>query len=125
MVAVNPTKGFLYVITKEHPTLDKLALPGQDREGGRGVPSALPAASVDVTPSAAPADGFTRYRSPVNFMTQSGGLSAMGPHVVNPHRLRSQLRERSDGRFQTGESWRWRTWGITALALGLLAADPW
>jgi glucose dehydrogenase len=79
MVAVNPTKGFLYVITKEHPTLDKLALPGQGREGGRGMPGALPAASADVAPAAAPADGFTRYTSPVNFMTQSGGLSAMGP----------------------------------------------
>jgi glucose dehydrogenase len=56
MVAVNPTKGFLYVITKEHPTLDKLA-----------------------PPDAASTEGFTRYTSPVSFMTQSGGLSAMGP----------------------------------------------
>ena len=55
MVAVNPTKGFLYVITKEHPTIDKLASP------------------TSVT------DSFTRYTSPVNFITQSGGLSAMGP----------------------------------------------
>src|SRR5579863_5682249 len=59
MVAVNPTKGFLYVITKEHPTIDKL----------------VPPASVT--------DGFTRYTSPVNFITQSGGLSAMGPPWSN------------------------------------------
>jgi len=29
MVAVDPPKGFLYVITKEHPTLDKAAIAGQ------------------------------------------------------------------------------------------------
>ena len=48
MVAVNPTKGFLYVITKEHPTLDKFELrqgtgPGA---GGRGVNGATAAAPV-------------------------------------------------------------------------------
>ena len=82
MVAVNPTKGFLYVITKEFPTLDKLQLPGQGRGAGGGPPGALPAApaaTVPVTPASAPADGFTRYTSPINFMAQSGGLSAMGP----------------------------------------------
>ena len=31
MAAVNPTKGFLYVITKELPTFDKLQLPGPGR----------------------------------------------------------------------------------------------
>ena len=42
MVAVDPTKGFLYVISKEHPTLDKLVLPGQGRRGGRGGPRPPP-----------------------------------------------------------------------------------
>jgi glucose dehydrogenase len=83
MVAVNPTKGFLYVITKEHPTLDKLVLPGQGRAAGGGVNGAPAAAPVSVAPPTAPADGFIRYASPVNFITQSGGLSAMGPPWSN------------------------------------------
>jgi quinoprotein glucose dehydrogenase len=56
MVAVDPAKGFLYVITKEHPTLDKLQLPGQGR-GGRG----------GAQPPPPPAEtSFTRYTSPAN-----------------------------------------------------------
>ncbi len=88
MVAVNPTKGFLYVITKEHPTLDKLVLPGQGRRpGGQGAPPAAPEpvapTAASAAPPTAPADGFIRYTSPVNFITQSGGLSAMGPPWSN------------------------------------------
>jgi glucose dehydrogenase len=75
MVAVDPPKGFLYVITKEHPTLDKLQLPGQGR-GGRGRGPIAPAPLPD--PSA-PVDNFTRYNSPVNFISQSSGLSAINP----------------------------------------------
>jgi quinoprotein glucose dehydrogenase len=81
MTAVNPTKGYLYVISKEHPTLDKLALPGQGR-GGRGAKGA-PAAPAPVEPPAPVDDSFTRYNSPVNFISQSGGLSAMGPPWSN------------------------------------------
>ncbi len=77
MVAVDPGKGFLYVITKEHPTLDKLQLPGQGRGGrGRG-PVAPPPVPDPAAP--APADSFTRYNSPVNFISQSSGLSAINP----------------------------------------------
>jgi glucose dehydrogenase len=89
MVAVNPTKGFLYVISKEHPTLDKLVLPGQGRRPGGPATGPEPAAPapVPVAPPAAPpaaqADGFIRYTSPVNFITQTGGLSAMGPPWSN------------------------------------------
>jgi glucose dehydrogenase len=90
MVAVNPTKGFLYVITKEHPTLDKLQLPGQGRGGRPGVQGGPPGGPGPVAPPVAPAasaglpgDSFTRYISPVNFITQSGGLSAMGPPWSN------------------------------------------
>ncbi len=92
MVAVDPTKGFLYVISKEHPTLDKLVPPGQGRRGGRGGPGAPPAAATTapepVAPAAAPpatspVDGFIKYTSPVNFIAQSGGLSAMGPPWSN------------------------------------------
>jgi glucose dehydrogenase len=90
MAAVNPTKGFFYVITKEQPTLDKLQLPGPGR-GGRGgppadasaAPPAAPAAPVPAAPTAVPADGFIHYASPVNFIVQSGGLSAMGPPWSN------------------------------------------
>jgi glucose dehydrogenase len=78
MVAVDPPKGFLYVITKEHPTLDKLQLPGQGRGGGgagragRGGGPPVPTPVADDT-------SFIHYTSPVNFMSQSGGYSAMGP----------------------------------------------
>jgi len=82
MVAVDPTKGFLYVITKEHPTLDKLVLPGQGRGGRGGAKGAPPSAPTPVPPTA-PDDGFIRYNSPVNFITQSSGLSAMGPPWSN------------------------------------------
>ena len=85
MVAVDPPKGFLYVITKEHPTLDKLQLPGQGR-GGRdgargGAPGGPEPAAIPAPPAAPPTadSGFIRYNSPANFMTQTGGLSAMGP----------------------------------------------
>lgn len=80
MVAVDPAKGFLYVITKEHPTLDKLQLPGQARGGrggqaGRGGRGGGPPAPTPVADDTS----FVHYNSPVNFMSQSGGYSAMGP----------------------------------------------
>src|SRR5579862_679621 len=78
MAAVNPSKGFFYVITKEHPTLDALALPGQGR-GGRGGKGGAP----PVTPPPPVDDSFVRYTSPANFMTQSSGQSAMGPPWSN------------------------------------------
>ena len=77
MVAVNPSKGFLYVITKEHPTLDKLFPPGEGPVQGRGSASLAPPAVPE--PTISPTDAFTRYNSPINFMTQSNGLSAIGP----------------------------------------------
>jgi glucose dehydrogenase len=81
MVAVDPPKGFLYVITKEHPTLDKLQLPGQGRSGPGGSSGGPPSAPEPAPPAATPAtdQGFIRYNSPVNFMAQTNGLSAMGP----------------------------------------------
>jgi len=89
MVAVNPEKGYLYVITKEHPTLDALQLPGPPR-GGRGAKggdkggdksAAPPAAPAPVAPTAA--GDFIRYTSPANFMPQSNGLPAIGPPWSN------------------------------------------
>ncbi len=89
MVAVDPAKGFLYVITKEHPTLDKLQLPGQGRSGPGGPaggpaggPQGAPESAASSASGAAPQakdEGFIRYNSPVNFMSQTLGLSAMGP----------------------------------------------
>jgi quinoprotein glucose dehydrogenase len=78
MVAVDPPKGFLYVITKEHPTLDKLQLPGEGRggRGGRAGAAPVPTPVADDTT-------FIHYTSPVNFMSQSGGYSAMGPPWSN------------------------------------------
>jgi hypothetical protein len=74
MVAVDPPKGFLYVITKEDPTLDKLALPGQGRGGRGGGKGEPPAVAAPVVLPAPADDSFIRYNSPVNFMTQSSGL---------------------------------------------------
>jgi quinoprotein glucose dehydrogenase len=67
-VAVNPEKGFLYVITKEHPTLDKLELPA-------------PVKADETGPARASSDpeGFIRYNAPINFMTVSTGLASIGP----------------------------------------------
>jgi quinoprotein glucose dehydrogenase len=90
MAAVNPEKGYFYVITKEHPTLDKLQLPGEGRGGkggGKGAPPpvapAAPVAPAPPVPAPVPRDGFIRYNSPVNFMTQANGQSAMGPPWSN------------------------------------------
>ena len=91
MVAVNPEKGYLYVITKEHPTVDALVLPGQGRGGrgggkggDKGAPPAPPVAPAPVAPPAVAASGdFIRYNSPANFMPQSNGLAAIGPPWSN------------------------------------------
>lgn len=96
-VAVDPTKGFLYVVSREHPTLDALALPTARGGGGRGgrgggagpgpggaAPSgAPPAAPAPIAPPTVQQSAFTRYNSPINFMTQTYGMSAMGPPWSN------------------------------------------
>ncbi|HEY1758673.1 MAG TPA: pyrroloquinoline quinone-dependent dehydrogenase [Bryobacteraceae bacterium] len=79
--AVDPSRGFLYIVSREHPTLDKLQLPGQGRggakAGGKGGPPAAPAPSGPVD------DSFIHYNAPINFINQSYGLSAMGPPWSN------------------------------------------
>jgi len=93
MAAVNPEKGYFYVITKEHPTLDALTLPGEGRGGGRGGKGGGPAGGKDggkdapapppPPPPPAAENGMIRYTSPANFMTQASGQSAMGPPWSN------------------------------------------
>jgi quinate dehydrogenase (quinone) len=79
--AVDPTKGYLYVVSHEHPTLQKLELPNAGR-GGRGgkakggtpLPAAQPVAEDD---------SFVHYNSPMNFLYQTYNMSAMGPPWSN------------------------------------------
>jgi quinoprotein glucose dehydrogenase len=69
--AVDPAKGFLYVVSHEHPTLQKLVLPGAGRAGKGGAKAiAGPIAENDL---------FVHYDSPMNFMYQTYNMSAMGP----------------------------------------------
>jgi len=65
--AVDPPKGYLYVVSHEHPTLQKLVLP---RAGRAGKAAAGPIAADD---------SFVHYDSPMNFMYQTYNMSAMGP----------------------------------------------
>src|SRR5579863_4013906 len=77
--AVDPTHGFLYIVSRENPTLDRLELPGQGRgKGGKAAPPVAPAPVAPVD------DSFIHYTSPINFIAQpSSGLSAMGPPWSN------------------------------------------
>jgi glucose dehydrogenase len=87
--AVDPSKGMLYIVSRENPTLDRLELPGQGRGGrggGRGGRGAVPGAAPDAPPPPPPPpvdDSFVHYNSPINFIAQSNGLSAMGPPWSN------------------------------------------
>ncbi len=80
--AVDPTKGMLYIVSRENPTLDKLELPGQGRGGRGGGKGAAPNAPPAPPPPPVD-DSFVHYNSPINFMAQSNGLSAMGPPWSN------------------------------------------
>jgi quinoprotein glucose dehydrogenase len=58
--AVDPSKGYLYVVSHEHPTLQRLEPPGAGRGGSS-------------------AGDFVHYNSPMNFLYQTYNMSAMGP----------------------------------------------
>jgi quinoprotein glucose dehydrogenase len=95
--AVDPTRGTMYVVAKNIPTLLRVLPPGapgavgagpggQNAEPGRGAEApaagrggrgrgAAPAVQV---PAGAP-QGFVPYASPYDFMWQSNGLSALNP----------------------------------------------
>jgi glucose dehydrogenase len=76
---VDPTKGMIYIVSKELPMGLTLRLPGPPRAGrggGKGGPDgkALP------PPPPPPQHDFTAYSAPYDFMMQpSNGLSAIGP----------------------------------------------
>lgn len=67
MEAVDPAKGYLYVISHEHPTLQTLVPPARGR-AGRGV-----AGAIATDPS------FIHYDSPMNFLYQTYNMAAIGP----------------------------------------------
>jgi glucose dehydrogenase len=74
--AVDPVKGLMFIVSKELPTFLKLERPGEGGSAGRGrrvgfVPA--PDLSLPVDTS------FVHYTSPIDFMLQSNGLSAIGP----------------------------------------------
>lgn len=80
MEAVDPTKGYLYVISHEHPTLQKLDLPNQasgarGRAGGGGKAAATGPIAGDAS--------FVHYNSPMNFLFQEYNMSAIGPPWSN------------------------------------------
>jgi len=66
--AVDPQRGLMFIVSKELPTLLKLQPPGEGR--GPNGPPAVPRAEDA---------GFIHYSSPIDFMFQSNGLSAIGP----------------------------------------------
>lgn len=94
--AVDPTKGTMYVVAKNLPTLLKIMPPGtpggsptgQPADPGRGAAPAGGAAAggrggrgappPPQIPAGAPA-GFVPYASPYDFMLQGNGLSALNP----------------------------------------------
>ena len=68
--AVDPTKGYLYVVSHEHPTLQKLELPSS-----RGAATGAKAIAGPIARDTS----FIHYDSPMNFMYESYNTSAMGP----------------------------------------------
>src|SRR5262249_20295610 len=70
--AIDPTKGTMYVVSKEIPTYIKLFPPGTAPQSGRG--RGGPPAAPPNAPS-----GFVPYEAPYDFMLRSNGLSAIGP----------------------------------------------
>jgi glucose dehydrogenase len=94
--AVDPSKGTMYVVTKNLPTLLKILPPGSPERGGplgnlaaepgrggeaaaaRGGRAGRGAPPAPQIPAGAPA-GFVAYASPYDFLWQTNGLSALGP----------------------------------------------
>src|SRR5215470_11372584 len=88
--AVDPTKGTMYIVSKELPTLLRISEPGAargrggaGRGGGRGSAEATPATPPAPAPRAYRPDGFVEYTAPYDFLTTGtttegvSGLSIM------------------------------------------------
>ena len=69
-IAVDPTKGYLYVVSHEHPTVQRLFPPGEARGGRGGAAGPQPVAEDS---------SFVHYVSPMNFLYQTYNMSALGP----------------------------------------------
>ena len=83
---VDPSKGMIYIVSKELPMGLTLRLPGppggRGGRGGRVGPQGknAPDASPAPPPPPPPTHDFTAYNAPYDFMMQaSNGLSAIGP----------------------------------------------
>jgi glucose dehydrogenase len=81
---VDPSKGMIYIVSKELPMGLTLRLPGPaGGRGGRGGAGKSGPDGKALPPSAPPPPPpqheFTAYNAPYDFMTQSNGLSAIGP----------------------------------------------
>jgi len=82
--AVDPTRGTLYIVSKELPTLIQLFPPGEGGRGrgagpggGRGRGRGAPPPPPPPPPNAG--GDFVPYTSPYDFMLMSNGMSAIGP----------------------------------------------
>ncbi|HEY8519116.1 MAG TPA: pyrroloquinoline quinone-dependent dehydrogenase [Gammaproteobacteria bacterium] len=75
-VAVDPTRGRLYVVSKELPTNARLRVP---EESGATRPSGASAGTAGPAQVPNADEDFIPYTAPVDFMLQSNGLSAIGP----------------------------------------------
>jgi quinoprotein glucose dehydrogenase len=64
MAAVDADRGLFFIVSKENPTTANLTAPG-------------PNAPAEVVPNAG--EDFVAYRAPIDFMTQAGGMPAIGP----------------------------------------------
>lgn len=82
--AVDPTRGTMYIVSKELPMGIKLQIPrprAQGRGAGKAAPQGPPEQAVAPPPPLPPLEGgFPRYTAPYDFMlSASGRLSALGP----------------------------------------------
>ena len=72
--AVDPTKGYLYIVSKDAPTIVTITLPGNSAadQKGKAVPHAPPKTPVD--------GEFTHYTAPyTQFVSQSSRLPSLSP----------------------------------------------
>ena len=72
--AVDPAKGFLYIVSKDAPTIVTITLPGNSAadQKGKAVPHAPPVTPVD--------GAFTHYTAPyTQFVSQSSRLPSLSP----------------------------------------------